>query len=48
MSNRIEGRVKEIGETGGVPAGASCKQIDISVEEGGSLYAEVTFLLVDY
>ena len=32
----------------GCPAGASCKQIDINVEEGGSSYAEVTFLLVGY
>jgi len=32
----------------GCPAGASCKEVIISVDEGGSTYAEVIFLLVDY
>ena len=32
----------------GCPAGASCKEVTISVDEGGSTYAEVIFLLVDY
>jgi len=32
----------------GCPGGASCKQVVISVDEGGSTYAEVSFLLVDY
>jgi len=32
----------------GCPPGASCKEVSISVDEGGSSYAEVTFLLMDY
>lgn len=32
----------------GCPAGASCKEVIISVDEGASTYAEVTFLLVSY
>jgi prepilin-type N-terminal cleavage/methylation domain-containing protein len=32
----------------GCPAGASCKELVISVDEGGSNYAELSFLLVDY
>ncbi len=32
----------------GCPGGASCKEVLISVDESGSAYAEVTFLLVDY
>jgi prepilin-type N-terminal cleavage/methylation domain-containing protein len=32
----------------GCPGGASCKEVIISVDEGASTYAEVTFLLVSY
>lgn len=32
----------------GCPGGASCKEVVISVAEGGSIQAEVVFLLVDY
>ncbi|MEA2079617.1 MAG: type II secretion system protein, partial [Pseudomonadota bacterium] len=32
----------------GCPGGASCKELVISVDEGGTSYAELTFLLVDY
>jgi prepilin-type N-terminal cleavage/methylation domain-containing protein len=32
----------------GCPLGASCKEVVVSVDEGGSTYADVTFLLVDY
>ncbi len=32
----------------GCPGGASCKEVTISVDEGASSYAEVTFLLVSY
>ncbi|MEN8761315.1 MAG: prepilin-type N-terminal cleavage/methylation domain-containing protein [Thiogranum sp.] len=32
----------------GCPGGASCKEVTISVDEGASTYAEVTFLLVEY
>jgi prepilin-type N-terminal cleavage/methylation domain-containing protein len=32
----------------GCPAGASCKEVIISVDEGGTTYAELSFLLVDY
>jgi len=32
----------------GCPGGASCKELVISVAEGGNSYAELTFLLVDY
>ena len=32
----------------GCPGGASCKEVVISVDEGGSTYAEVSFVLVDY
>jgi len=32
----------------GCPGGASCKEITISVDEGATTYAEVTFLLVSY
>jgi len=32
----------------GCPGGASCKEVTISVDESGSSYAEVSFLLVSY
>ena len=32
----------------GCPGGASCKEVIISVNESGTTYAEVTFLLVSY
>ena len=32
----------------GCPGGASCKEVTISVDEGATTYAEVTFLLVEY
>jgi prepilin-type N-terminal cleavage/methylation domain-containing protein len=32
----------------GCPGGASCKEVIISVDESGTAYAEVTFLLVSY
>jgi prepilin-type N-terminal cleavage/methylation domain-containing protein len=32
----------------GCPGGGSCKEVIVSVAEGGNTYAEVTFLLVDY
>jgi len=32
----------------GCPAGAGCKEVTISIDEGGDTYAEVIFLLVDY
>jgi len=32
----------------GCPGGANCKEVSISIDEGGSTYAEVSFLLVDY
>jgi len=32
----------------GCPGGASCKEVTVSVAEGATTYAEVTFLLVNY
>jgi len=32
----------------GCPGGADCKEVTISVDEGATTYAEVTFLLVSY
>jgi prepilin-type N-terminal cleavage/methylation domain-containing protein len=32
----------------GCPAGATCKELVISVDEGGSTYAETTLVLVNY
>ncbi len=30
------------------PAGANCKQVDVSVVESGQKHADITFVLVDY
>ncbi len=32
----------------GCPGGATCKELVVSVDEGGSTYAAVTFVLIDY
>jgi prepilin-type N-terminal cleavage/methylation domain-containing protein len=32
----------------GCPAGASCKEVTVSVDEGATTYAEIIFLLVSY